>query len=500
MLLLEQVFKKSGVPEVTFVEPDEYTTLKVSLRTMGRGTIVEGPSGIGKTTSVLKVLDELGFASEALILSGRVFKDVEVINDLPNLGDLGLVVIDDFHRLEDNSKHIIADFIKTLADEESTKSKIVVIGINNAGQALINYASDLTGRIDRIPFESNSDEKLVELISKGEAALNINVNIKDEIVKNANGSFHIAQMLCHETCIVAGVLEEQSSCITTNTSFEHIREKVLSELNGTFLAISKKFATGPRLRPEGRGPYFHLLKWLSSSDDWSLNVDDALRAHPQHRGSIGQVVDKGYLKDFFVRNPELNAVLYFDEETRVLGIEDPKFFFFISNILWNKFAERVGLTNVDYDSTYDFALSFAGEDREIAEMIFSKLSAREVSVFYDKNEQHRILAANVEDYLAPIYKTEATFILCILGNSYPRKIWTKFESDQFKDRFNENAVIPIRLSNVDVGVFDKIHTVGRIDYDVHGDIQAQTDYICDIVSAKLSEHKTFDKGVATVTI
>jgi hypothetical protein len=191
----------------------------------------------------------------------------------------------------------------------------------------------------------------------------------------------------------------------------------------------------------------------------------------------------------------LQSVLHFDAETRVLGIEDPKFFFFISNLLWNKFADKVGLLNVDYQSTYDFALSFAGENRNIAEAIFNALTEREISLFYDKNEQHRILASNVEEYLAPIYKSEATYVICILGKEYPKKIWTKFESEQFKDRFSEDAIIPIRLSNVDVGVFDKINAVGRMDFDVEGDFNLQILDICNVLCSKLSEYKRSHKPV-----
>lgn len=56
---IEEVFKVTGVPTHTFVEPSEFGQLKVALRTSGRGVVVEGPSGIGKSTAVTKALETL---------------------------------------------------------------------------------------------------------------------------------------------------------------------------------------------------------------------------------------------------------------------------------------------------------------------------------------------------------------------------------------------------------------------------------------------------------
>jgi flagellar biosynthesis GTPase FlhF len=59
MALLEEVFTLSGIPTVTFVEPSRFQEIKVSLRTPGRCMVIEGPSGIGKTTTVTKAIAEL---------------------------------------------------------------------------------------------------------------------------------------------------------------------------------------------------------------------------------------------------------------------------------------------------------------------------------------------------------------------------------------------------------------------------------------------------------
>lgn len=492
---LEDVFKRSGIPTDTFIEPVEYNSLFVSIRTPGRGTIVEGPSGIGKTTSALRIIDSIAQGKAVTSLSGRNPDDYDLIASLPEMGDLGIVLIDDFHRLPDKTKFVLADYIKLLADTENKKSKIVIVGINKAGQSLLNYASDLTGRIDTITFESNPEEKILELISKGENALNIKINIKEDIVKEAQGSFHLTQMLCHEACVEAGILEEKKEEQITAASMEVIRERVLRDLAQTFFPKAKLFATGPRLRKEGRAPYFFLLHWLALGKEWTMNVADAIRQNPAHRGSIGQIVDKGYLVDHIERNSELQDVIHFDVQTKELSIEDPKFVYYLRNLLWSKFCEKIGFCSVDFTSKYDYALSFAGADRDVAEGLFTCLSEHELSVFYDKNEQHRILAQNVEDYLAPIYKSEAAFVVVLLGKEYPKRIWTKFESDQFKERFGDNAVIPIWFSDAPPGMFDETTKVGGVTFDRESDIKAQISEICELLCSKIAEHKETNKAL-----
>ena len=109
--LLEDVFKTSGTPTHTFVAPLEYPALLVALRTPGRGVVIEGPSGIGKTTAVTRALDELALTSKVLKLSARRRDDVEIIRSLPEQKSFGTVIIDDFHRLQASDREAIADLL-----------------------------------------------------------------------------------------------------------------------------------------------------------------------------------------------------------------------------------------------------------------------------------------------------------------------------------------------------------------------------------------------------
>jgi hypothetical protein len=146
---------------------------------------------------------------------------------------------------------------------------------------------------------------------------------------------------------------------------------------------------------------------------------------------------------------------------------------------------------VDYfDSPYDFALSFSGDDREHARTLHELLSEREVSCFYDHDEQHRIIATNVEEYLAPIYRSEARYIIALLSPSYPNRIWTKFESENFRDRFGQGGVIPIRYTNSQPGWYSEEQMIGALSLDPTGDINMQLAEIADILCKRLVEDRS----------
>jgi hypothetical protein len=404
--------------------------------------------------------------------------------------DIGTVIVDDFHRLPDEQREQLADFLKLLADEERPEVKLVVLGISRAGESLIRFGEDLHSRLDVIPFESNPDERVAQVLTLGAEALNVSISTADEVVRAAAGSFYLAQYLAHQTCLTAGVLESQGEKRILNGSFEVVRQRVMDNLTTRFLPAARDFAKGTKLRREGRAPYLHLLKWLAEANEWSIQLDREMSMHPQLKGSVSQVVEKGYLSQLLAANLGLQQIFHFDAGNRVLAVEDPQFVFFIRNILWNKFAEQVGFVNQVFEARYDFALSFAGADRTIAERLFELLQEQEFEVFYDKNEAHRILAEDIEDYLGPVYRSEAQYVVCLLGPDYPKRIWTKFESDQFRERFGDGAVIPVWFESAPPGMFDETRRVGGFRLDPTDDLEEQLIELTEMLTRKIGESKS----------
>jgi hypothetical protein len=490
MPLLEEVYRLSGVPTHTFVEPLRYQEIKIAIRTPGRCVVIEGPSGIGKTTTVKKVLAELNYAKgDVTELSARIEGDIEYIELLPEMNDFGTVIIDDFHRLSDIIKVRLSDIMKILADSEDKKSKLILIGINKSGQLLVNYAHDLALRIDVFKLEANPEEKIIDAIERGEQALNISISDKRQIAARAQGSFQIAQLLCHRACASSGLGETVEGAPRSLTiPLDEIVEEVMVDLGRLYKDTMLAFARGSKLRREGRAPYLHILRWLSESNEWSLDLREALKQNTDHKASVGQVLDKGFLASMLEDGDKkslFEPYFHFEPSTCILSVEDPKVIFYLKNLIWREFTRQVGFPASLFKGKYDFALSFAGPDRDLAKDLYDGLTEREISVFYDENEQHRILATRVEEYLGPIYRRDADYVVALLSKDYPNRIWTKFESGIFRERFGQNAVVPIRFRDTQPGFFSEEAEYGGLSFDPNGERGAQVESIIETLSQRL---------------
>ena len=488
-LRLSDVFVRVGVPQLTFVEPSAYRRLVEALRTPGLGIVIEGPSGIGKTTATTKAIDEAKNGHPVITLSARVPADRARIAELPHARPTGIIIIDDFHILDESLKADLVDYLKALADEGALFQKLVLIGINKTGKSLISISPDVAARLEVIQFETESIDKVLELIDKGCEALNIDLNTRDDIARESNGSFLLAQMLSYETCLLAGVVTNSEERQAVEGSFETVRTQVMSRLRLRFHDVSVKFASGTRLRQDGRAPYLQCLRWLAQSEDWAIDLNREMVHRPFYRHSVDQIVSQGYLARLIDQNEDLQSTIHYAEKSNILSAEDPQFIFYIRNIAWNTFAREVGFTKVTFESKYDVALSFAGHDRDIAESLFKRLCAEELSVFYDRNEQYRIAGEDVEEYLQPIYESEAEFVAVVIGSEYPNRVWTRFESKHFADRFGDGVVIPIWVDPMKPTMFDSTEHTGGYFVTRDSTLDDSLQQICNDILKKLRDRR-----------
>lgn len=483
---VEEVFRTSGVPTYTRVEPTNFNRLRVAVRGAGRGVVIEGPSGIGKSTAVVAALEAEGLGGSVQILSSRDPEDVSVIKLLPTIRGFGTIVIEDFHRLEATTQDAIADLLKLLADLGSQTSKVIIVGINRAGDSLIKAAPDLANRLDIIKLEAEQDlAKIAQVVDLGEAALNISMTARDDVIRESRGSYFLAQMLCLELCMSAGVMERPDEKLTISLPLKDATRAVLARQEVRFGETLRRFARGTRFRPNGRAAYLHVLRWLADSNTWAIAMEEEIAQHQAQKASVSQIVDKGYLDDLVRGDADISQLLSYTSRAQTLSVEDPHVVFYLRNVDWKDFTRRAGFVTPEHEFQYDFALSFAGEDRPFAELLMKALEGLDCTVFYDENEQARILAEDVEAFLAPIYASESAYVIVVLGPTYGERRWTRFESEQFKARFGQGRVIPIWSTKAPPTAFDTTANIGGRSFDPDGNLAEQATTLASLCEKKL---------------
>lgn len=119
---------------------------------------------------------------------------------------------------------------------------------------------------------------------------------------------------------------------------------------------------------------------------------------------------------------------------------------------------------------YDVALSFAGEDRIIAEKIAARLKQNNVKVFYDNFEESELWGKNLYEHLTYVYGEAARFCVMILSKNYAVKSWTNHERQSAQARaFREQQeyILPIKLDETKIPGL--LETVGYISYPDHSE-------------------------------
>ncbi len=130
---------------------------------------------------------------------------------------------------------------------------------------------------------------------------------------------------------------------------------------------------------------------------------------------------------------------------------------------------------------YDIVLSFAGENRVIANEIAIELKKRDIKLFYDEFSKAELWGKDLTSKFKEIYGSKAKYVVILVSKYYPLKDWTNFEfciaRDESKKR-NMEYILPIRLD--DELLFGLKETVGYIRY-------SSSQEICDLIESKLKQ-------------
>jgi len=117
---------------------------------------------------------------------------------------------------------------------------------------------------------------------------------------------------------------------------------------------------------------------------------------------------------------------------------------------------------------FDIALSFAGENRAVAEELAELLRTNGIRVFYDRYEEAQLWGKDLYQHLQAVYRDKAKYCIIFVSHAYSRKLWTRHELKQAQARaFRENQeyILPVRLDDTEIPGLNA--TVGYIDLRTH---------------------------------
>jgi hypothetical protein len=102
---------------------------------------------------------------------------------------------------------------------------------------------------------------------------------------------------------------------------------------------------------------------------------------------------------------------------------------------------------------YDVALSFASEDKSIAEEFTNLLIKQDIKVFYDEYQVGDLWGKDLVDHLVNIYGRKARYCVMLISQYYPLKKWTELERISAHERSFRDAneyILPIQLDDTEV--------------------------------------------------
>ncbi|MEO5331986.1 MAG: toll/interleukin-1 receptor domain-containing protein [Magnetococcus sp. YQC-5] len=123
--------------------------------------------------------------------------------------------------------------------------------------------------------------------------------------------------------------------------------------------------------------------------------------------------------------------------------------------------------------TYDVALSFAGEDRIVAQALADAL-VKNFTVFYDKYEASELWGRDLTVEL-PLRFQNSRFCIMLISKPYLEKMWTNFERQEIISKFlklrGTDYLLPVRLNGFNEKLPGLADIVMYLDIDAQNNMQ-----------------------------
>jgi hypothetical protein len=170
----------------------------------------------------------------------------DVIAALKEIDFKKFIVLEDFHYLPMETQQTFSHVLK--AFHENSKITFIVVAVWREENRLILFNGDLTGRVIAIDADAWNPAELREVITAGEALLNISFpsDFKQQLVDGAFQSVYLVQEGCHRACTGAGVYQTQDTyreLAPARSPKDYIAE-IVNEQGGRYKSFLTNFSMG----------------------------------------------------------------------------------------------------------------------------------------------------------------------------------------------------------------------------------------------------------------
>jgi len=455
-LRVEEVFVTEGIPQFTFVKPPNYNEILLDIRREGKPVIVEGQSGTGKTTSIRKIIAQLSGELVINYYTARQANDILGIQRIVTDKPAGYFIVDDFHRLPTQIQADLANLAKLSAETaDPNLPKLILVGINQVGAALINMVPDIAKRCGIHRILPADKPTTLKLIASGEEKLNIKILNAGELYEESKGDYWLTQSLCQTSCIHSEILESQDSLVEIAFKPPVVRRSMVNKLSHAYKVPVKEFCRGRRFRPSN-DPYFKLLRLISGQESSIVDLNELANANEDMRASINGIKENR-LNILVESKPVCSLYFFYNKETKIFAVEDPALFYYMHHVDWEEIRKECGFRENLKPKEFEIAISFAGENRPLAQYVAVGLQNIDISVFLDEHYEANYLGKAWSKEFERIFVDDSRYVVCILDINHKNKIWPTFERECFKKRLGSEEVIPVFLDDtIFVGIPDDI--------------------------------------------
>lgn len=278
----------------------------------------------------------------------------DVITAIHQVGHENYIVLEDFHYLPVETQRNFCFALKSF--HENSKICFIIIGVWREKGRLEYYNGDLTGRVISIDADAWSPEELSQVISAGEALLNVQFSegFRKDLLNKSHDAVHIVQEGCLKACQLESVFETQSEHCTVGSGLnaEEIIEEIVTGQAGRYSAFITNFAEGFQKTE------LEMYKWLIHAVI-TCDVDQLEKG--LRRGDIsakikkehpeGASLNEGNITQALQNTASLQIlksvrpiVLDYDQTTRVLHVVDKSFLIWLAHQDVDELSAELGFS------------------------------------------------------------------------------------------------------------------------------------------------------------